>query len=705
MRIHQGFPYKNRDLSWLSFNERVLQEAEDESLPLVERLKFLGIFSSNLDEFFRVRVATNKRLAELDKAVSGEIVGEPREILAEIQDTVIKLRSRSERIYQDIINKLAIKNIYLVDEHQVTGNQASFVRTYFREAVLPGLVPIMLDNIEEFPYLRDRTIYLAVHMESHEGTPKHRYALIELPRKLSRFLVLPSDTGATYIMILDDIIRLCMDELFHMFAFTRYQAYTVKLTRDAEMEMDQDISENLLERMLRGLQRRKQGQPVRLLYDNAMPERMLHYFVQKLELSEADNVIAGGRYHNFRDFMDFPQVEPSDERQSKLVPAPHPDLEEETDMFSQIARQDFLFFYPYQRFDYFLRLLREAAIDSKVYAIGLTVYRLASDSRVANALINAAQNGKRVTVVIELQARFDEKANIAWTEKLRNAGVKILLGIKELKVHSKLCQIYRREKGMPNKFCYINTGNFNEKTARLYGDIGLMTADRELNREVSRVFNFFEKPHITGQYQKLLVSPFFMRQQFYTLIDQEIQYARKGGRAWMIHKMNSLTDLPMIDKLYQASQVGVKIELIVRGACSLIPGVPGLSENIRVISIIDRFLEHARIFVFSNGGSPRYFLGSADWMPRNLDRRVEVITPVETPALKKQLQDVLDIQLQDNRKARLLNETQANTFVQSTPEAPERRSQLDTHAYFWELARNKTAEPPGSPALENGPQA
>mgnify|MGYP006267172067 CR=1 FL=1 len=696
MSIHEGFPYKNRDLSWLSFNERVLQEAEDPHLPLVERLKFLGIFSSNLDEFFRVRVATNKRLAELGRNISKEIVGDPREVLTEIHNTVVELRSRSERIYQDIIHQLATRNIYLIDENQVAPGQSQFIREHFREHILPGLVPIMLDNVDQFPHLRDRTIYLAVHMQEGKDQHPNRYALIELPEHQPRFLVLPSETEATYIMILDDIIRYCMDEIFHMFSFRRYRAYTIKLTRDAEMAMDQDISENLLERMLRGLKQRKQGQPVRLLYDQSMPDTMLQYFVGKLELSDEDNIIAGGRYHNFRDFMSFPQVEAHEDRQKPLPPAPHPEIDEHRGMFPQIAAQDYLFFYPYQRFDYFLRLLREAAIDPKVYAIGLTVYRLASDSKVANALINAAQNGKQVTVIIELQARFDEKANIQWTERLRDAGVRIILGVKELKVHSKLCQIHRREKGMPSKFSYINTGNFNEKTARLYGDIGLLTADREINREVSRAFDFFETPFLTGQYRRLLVSPFFMRRQFYELIDREIQHAREGREAWMIHKMNSLTDLPMIDKLYQASQAGVRIDLIVRGSCSLIPGVPGMSENIRAISIIDRFLEHARVFVFGNSGSPEYFIGSADWMPRNINRRVEVITPVDDPRLKQQLWDVLQLQLADNCKARILNDTQANAFVQASPDEPRRRSQIETHQYFWDYAQRRNPSVPSS---------
>jgi len=652
----------NRDISWLSFNDRVLQEANDPSVPLLERLKFLGIVSSNRDEFFRVRVASIKRMVRLGKK-GEELLGEnPIQLLDNIQNIIVRQQEEFDDSFQRILSELERKGIFLLNENQLTKEQGSFVRDYFYENVQPALVPVLLDNVNEFPAMKDRSIYFIIMM--HKTGAKTKFALLEIPNEsLARFVVIPKENK--YIILLDDVIRFCLDDLFFSFDYDRISAYTIKITRDAELDLEQDVTKSLVKKVAESIKNRRKGQPTRLVYDEAMPTEAFKFLLKKIQLNKEDQPIPGGRYHNFVDFMKFPSLNRLELKQKNAVALHHKAIPSRTSMFKIIAKQDVLLSFPYQSYTHVINLLREASIDPKVVSISITLYRMASNSRIINSLINAIKNGKKVTAIVELQARFDEEANIRWANKLNEEGVKVIYGVPGLKLHSKLFLITRQEQNKLINYAHIGTGNFNEDTARLYADFSLLTADKRITDEVAKVFNFYNDNLKAGIYKHLIVSPFNSRKRFLNLINVEIENAKQGIDAWIFVKMNSLTDHEMIKKLYEASSAGVKIRIIVRSICSLVPGINMLSENIEAISIVDKYLEHARVFVFANNGDTKVYLSSADWMTRNLDHRSEVAVPVYDAELKKQLIDMLEIQWNDNTKARSINVFQNNPYHHS----------------------------------------
>lgn len=669
----KGIVLINRELSWLAFNERVLQEAEDNSVPLIERLKFLGIYSNNRDEFFRVRVATLKRVVKHQKKAE-ELMGEnPVRLLDKIQKAVIAQQEKFERTYQKIIRELKKHNISIINEKQLTPIQGAFVKNYFREKVKSSLFPIMLDNASAFPYLKDRLGYLIVKLGRKDKSKKNKFAIIEVPTdNISRFLVLPKDKEKNFIILLDDVIRFCLDDIFQNFEYDYVMAYNIKLTRDAEIDIDNDLSKSFVEKISKGLKARKKGQPVRLVYDSAIAPDMLDFIMKKIKLGKEDNPIPGGRYHNFKDFISFPNVGHPNLSYKKVKPLKHPDFKDQTSLIKIIKKKDVLLTYPYQSFDHIIDFLREASIDPKVQSIKITLYRVAKNSSIVQALINALKNGKQVTAVIELQARFDEEANIYWSDKLKEEGANVIYGVPGLKIHSKMFLITRKESGTINHYAHIGTGNFNGDTARVYTDHTLLTSDSQITEEVEKVFNFYSDNYIGGRYKHLLVSPFYMRKRLYQLINKEIQYARANKPASILLKLNNLVDPSMIHKLYEASSEGVKIKLIVRGICSLVAGVKGLSENIEAISIVDKYLEHSRVFIFHNKGQEKYFISSADWMTRNLDHRSEVAVPIYDPVIQKQLKAIIDTLWADNTKARILGSTQNNEYRKTGDKAKVR---------------------------------
>ncbi len=674
----------NREISWLSFNHRVLQEAADPSLPLVERIKFLGIFSNNLDEFFKVRVATVKRMMDYDRNISRDIrktIGDkPKNVLKRIQEIVIDQQRQFQEIYQELIGELEKENIFIINEKQLNAGQAEFVRSWFEEEVRPVLSVIMLHNVGKFPYMKDKAIYLATRLTSARKQVQPEYALIEIPGTLPRFLVLPSDGNKKHLIILDDVIRFCLSDVFAIFHFDSFEAYTVKITRDAELDVDNDLSQSFLEKISAGVSRRNKGQPVRFLYDQSIPADLFEYIINKMDLDDDDNLIPGGRYHNFKDFMGFPDFGLPHLVNQAYSPLHHWRLKPQNSIFEVIAEKDLMIHYPYQRFMDFINWLREAAIDPRVVSIKITLYRVARNSKVINALINAARNGKTITVVIELQARFDEKANIYWARKMEEVGIRVHFGIRGLKVHCKLVLVTRKEGRTLVNYAGISTGNFHEDNARVYSDTTLLTCDKRISLEVKKVFLFFENTFKNFTYKSLLLSPNYARRRLLNLIDNEIRNKESGGDAWVIIKVNSLVDREMIKKLYHASSAGVKVRMIVRGICSLIPEEPGLSENIEAISIVDTFLEHSRIFVFCNNGKNQFFISSADLMTRNLDNRIEVTCPVYDPDLQEELRTQIELQWRDNVKARILNRNQDNRYRSN--DKPSVRSQHEFYKYL-----------------------
>ena len=675
--------YLNRELSWLSFNERVLQEAQDPGVPLLERLRFLGIFSSNLDEFFRVRVATLKRMTPLGKKAKKTIGDSPKKVLAEIYDRVITLQNKFNFIYQQLLHELKQENIFIVNEMQLTPEQGAFVRNYFHREVRAVLVPIMVDAIEEFPFLKDHSIYLAVLLSDSKGESKSKYSLIEIPTDLiSRFLVLPKDGDKNFVILLDDVIRYCLDDVFYVFPHDTYKAATVKLTRDAEIDLLDDFNETVMEKVEKGIKLRKKGKPVRFIYDAAIDSQMLDYFLKRMHLKKGDdNLVAGARYHNFKDFMSFPSLGKTHLLYPKLDRLPHPDLKPNQSILQVIRNKDVLLHFPYQSFDYFIDFLREAAIDPKVTEIKITLYRLAKDSKVANALINAVRNGKKVLVVMELQARFDEEHNILWSDRLRDEGAQVILGIQGLKVHSKVCLISRKEKGEIVQYANVATGNYNESTAKVYADHSLFTTDTRITEELRLMFDFFLNTYKVPEYKHLIMSPISMRKRLEKMINKEIEAAQKGKVAKIDLKLNNVADQGMIMKIVEAAKAGVKIRMMVRGACTL-PVTQEIADNIEIISIVDKFLEHSRILIFHNEDEPLVYLTSADWMMRNLNSRVEMACPVFDPVIRQELVDYINIQFRDNIKSRIIDTEQQNLYVKNN--GMPCRSQEEIYYYLKE---------------------
>ena len=680
----QKTPYINREISWLSFNERVLQEAADASTPLIERLKFLGIFSNNRDEFYRVRVATINRLTKLGKKAISVYGDDPKELLVKLQRKVIEQQKSFEEIYQDLLIQLAKQNVFIINEKQLSLNQQQYVKTYFHDEVVSTLFPILVDEHKSFPYMKDKSGYLFVRLIANSPRKKNKYALIEIPaNSTSRFVILPAEKNKQYIILLDDVIRFNVNEMFSVFGYTTKEAINIKLTRDAELDIDQDVSKSMLEKISKGVKDRKKGQPVRFVYDSTMSKEMLSFIMKKLGMDKKDNAIPGGRYHNFKDFIKFPTI-----GDKKLVyNHPHPLnhkylLNTDQTILSVVKEKDILLHYPYHSFNHIITLLREASLDPTVESIKITFYRVADSSKIANALINAIKNGKKVTVLVELQARFDESNNIYWANKLQEEGATVIYGVPGLKVHSKLFLITTKVNGKEVKYAHIGTGNFNEKTARIYTDFSLLTADKNITDEISKVFDFYSNNFKTGEYKHLPVAPFFMRQTFVNLIDKEISNAKAGKMAYMILKMNSLVDKDMIAKLYEASQAGVKITLIVRGICSLVTEIQGFSDNIKAYSIVDKYLEHARVFIFANSGNEKMYITSADWMSRNLDSRSEVAVPILSSEVKQQIKDIINIQLSGNTKVRILDRLQQNIYVKAKPGQKKIRVQDEIYNYL-----------------------
>lgn len=682
--------YVNREISWLSFNERVLQEAEDKTVPILTRLKFLGIFSNNLDEFFRVRVATVKRVLSVGKKKIA-LGFDAKETFQQIQQMVIQQQRKFEAIYQATKEELTKHDIYIINEKEVTGEQGQQIKAYFREKVLPILVPLMISDIASLPDLKDGSIYLAVHLSKRDGSIKNRFALIEVPTdSVSRFFVLNSDNGKDYVMILDDVIRYCLEDVFAIFGYDDCHAYTVKLTKDAEIDIDDDVTKSFLEIIDSSIKQRKHGQPIRLIHDYNIKPDLLQFLKEELDLSESDHIIPGGRYHNFKDFMGFPSLGKKHLDNKKMPPLPHPLIGPNTNIFKVIDQGDFMLHYPYQSYMPVIMFVREAAIDPNVQFIKMTLYRVANRSSIINALINAKKNGKDVTVVLELQARFDEENNIKWAKVLQEHGINVIHGPKDIKIHAKLCLIGRQsEDGQFTRYVKIGTGNFNESTAKIYCDDSLFTEHRGITKEVVRLFDYMENQEKLDfpEFKHLLVSPYDLMPTIFDFINREIANAKEGKPAFITVKLNSLNDQEMIDKLYKASKAGVKIKLIIRGICCLIPGVKGLSENIEAISIVDKYLEHSRVYVFCNNNKIQYYISSADWMERNLRRRIEVGVPIYDKKLQKELQTILDYQFEDNVKARYLNNPAGNVYVRN--DKKPKRAQNRIYDYFKRMLDKK----------------
>ncbi len=677
----QKIPLTNREISWLYFNERVLQEAADKTVPLIERIRFLAIFSSNLDEFYRVRVATLNRLGNLN-AKAKELIGyNPKKTLSQIKNIVVQHERRFDHLFEDeIIKELEREKIFIINEHQLNVTRGQFVRKYFLEKVLSTLVPLMLDETKPFPELKDRSVYFLIKLTKDQKGDKCRYSLIEIPDSLNRFVVLPETNNLKFIILLDDIIRYCLDDIFFIFDYSKIESYSIQLTRDAQLDLDHSVSEKFIDALTKSLLKRKKGKPMRLLYDSGMPREILTYLVAKLDLS-ADGLIPGNRYHNFKDFIKFPNVGSADLEYHKDPPLKIRDLDMNKSIFSQIAKRDYLISLPYHSFDYIIHFLREAAIDPKIVEIHITLYRLAENSRIINALINAAKNGKTVNCLLELKARFDEQANIYWTKRLEEEGVAVNYGLSDYKVHSKICMIGRKEKGKIVYYANLATGNFNEKTAQLYCDHSLFTTNSLITTELKKFFRGLQNKVFYSNYNYLVVSPLESRDKIRKLIDREIKNAQECKPAYMILKMNSLSDEEIISHLYDASNAGVKIQLIIRGMCCLVPGVKGFSENIQAISIIDKYLEHSRVWIFANGGDEAIYLSSADFMPRNLDNRVEVGFPILDREIRKEIRDIINIQLRDNTKAREINQLNNNKY-RKTRQKLSNRAQLDIYTYL-----------------------
>lgn len=669
-----------KELSWLSFNDRVLQEAADPSVPIIQRIRYLGIFSNNLDEFFRVRVADVRRLAAFSTPSKQE---EYKQLLEEIRQKVLKLQHRFESTYNANLKELRRRKIYVINEKQLDDSQIEYVRNYFHAHIQQELVPIVLDEANPMPELNDASIYLAIKL-SYQG--QTRFALLEVPTtRIERFVRIPGRNGkkGKVLIALENMIRVCLPQVFRgVFPLDSAEAYTIKLTRDAELELGEEVTQTFVEKMTQSLKRRRKGDPVRFVYDAQMPNDMLEYLVRRLGLGRLDSMIPGGRYHNSKDFMRFPNLGPAYLDNKSLPKIRVPEIDAADNILSCMRERDLLLFYPYHSFDYLTDLLKTAAIDPAVKSIRISLYRVASNSHVVDALLNAVANHKEVTVVVELQARFDEEANIALSQRLTDGGVNVILGVPGLKVHSKLISISRQEGSVQKYYSHVGTGNFNEKTAEVYTDFSLLTYDQAIGDEVAKVFDFIAYTYKRHSFQHLAVSPLNSRDRVIENVQAEIDAAKRGDECGITLKCNNLVDRELVDKLYEASQAGVPIRLIVRGMCSLVPGVKGLSENIEAISIVDGFLEHPRVYIFRNSGKPRYYISSADLMTRNIDFRVEVTCPIYSPELQQRIQSIIDIQWADNVKARVIDPSQTNAFRPRKKSSPRVRSQLQIHSYL-----------------------
>ncbi|WP_188694010.1 polyphosphate kinase 1 [Bowmanella pacifica] len=677
--------YYPKELSWLAFNQRVLQEAADKRNPIVERIRFLGIYSNNMDEFYRVRVADVKRQIYIHlNDQNQEAADQTKQLMDKIQERVLVMTEDFERIHEEVVARLAKYQIYLTNKDELDNYQTQWLKSYFQNKILRYMAPVLLSNkVKLVDRLNDAATYLFVAIRKSEH--KTQYALLEVPTEyMSRFVLIPPERSRKkkHIILLDDIINLCLEQVFRGFIeFDKLEAYSFKMTRDAEYRINDEIDESYVEKMSESMKQRLIAEPVRFVYDGDMPQDMLDFLKKQLKISNYDSLIASGAYRNFKDFIGFPNVGREYLENPRLPAINTREFADHHTVFDAISKRDILLYYPYHRFLHLTEFVRQAAFDPSVKHIRLNIYRVASKSRIINSLIDAVNNGKQVTVVVELRARFDEENNIEWSKMMTDAGVKVILGIPTLKIHSKLCVISREEQGQLIHYAHFGTGNFNEKTAKIYTDFSLFTRDQELAQEAVDVFDFIQYPYRRFKFQHLQVSPVNARTKIQLLIRQEVQNAKEGLKAQILLKVNNLVDIPLIDDLYRASQAGVKIRAIVRGMCSLVPGVKDLSENITIISVVDRFLEHPRVMVFENGGDHKVFISSADWMTRNMDNRIEVGCPILDPVLKKRVLDILQIQFRDTIKARVIDQEQTNKYVRRG-NRKKLRSQVEIYDYL-----------------------
>jgi len=653
--------YVDRDVSWMYFNHRILQEAQKEYVPLLERLSFLGIYSNNLDEFFRVRVASLNRKLD-DKDLAKEEADELKKTLRTINRLNEAYSKEYTEVTDHVFEKLEEHKIRLIDETQLSEAQESYLKQFFYDKLNGSISPIWLSQTDDLSALEDNRIYLAVE-KKRLTDGEVRYALVKVPdRVYGRWQRVPASDGYENIMYLDDVIRYLLPLVFIGLEESSYRAYSFKFTKDAEMEIDRDADHGALERIAAGVNSRKKGEAVRIVYDQEMPKGLMKELKKRLKLKELDVSLAGKRYQNHKDLMSFPDCGHSELKYPKWEQVLKPEFLKEESLLDQVREKDRYIHVPYHSFDGYIRLLREAAIKPEVKSIKTTLYRLAKDSKVVKALITAALNGKKVTAVVELLARFDEESNIMWSKKMQEAGVKVIYGVERLKIHSKLLLI-ESKKG--NIAC-VGTGNFHEGNARVYTDYLMMTARPRIVNEVEKVFDFIDRPFAHVRFQELLVSPNAMRSRLMRMLDTEMKNALAGRESWVKIKINHITDYDMVRKLYQVSRAGVKVEILVRGNCSLKTGVRNLSENIRCVGIIDRYLEHARILIFCNGGQNRYFIGSADWMPRNLDKRIEVMAPVYDEEMQADLLRTVEYGLRDTANGRIVDGSGDNDFQQGS---------------------------------------
>jgi polyphosphate kinase len=676
-----------RDISWLSFNARVLQEANDPSVPLSERVRFLGIFSNNLDEFFRVRVATLKRMTDFANKkghfTNMDLIESPQAILDQIQSIVLKQQNEFNRIWQNINRELKANKVLLVDDKKLTAEQKIFVKHYFDDIVRPYIIPLMIENVPELPYLRDKSLYLAIVMSHKNNAYDQKFSLIEIPsRSIGRFIQLPAKPGTSNIILLEDLIRFNLPIIFSHFKYNKFEAHVFKITKDAEIDLDQEVGINFIEKISKGIKNRRKGKPVRFVYEKEMNAEILEFLINKLKLTRKSSIIPGGHIHNFRHFMDFPNVIPV--RTARPTALIHPAFKKKDLISDVVFKKDVMLHFPYHSYDPVIDMLREAAMDDSVISIKITAYRLASNSKVINALINAARNGKQVTVFLELKARFDEEANLEWKTIMEEEGINVLVGVPNKKVHAKLCIIQKKVSNRLVKYGFISTGNLNEKTAKVYADHCLFTASVAILNEATRIFNYLENwqqgDRPIAKMRNLLISPINMRNTIIELINNEIKHAKQGKKALIIIKLNSITDITLIEHLYKAVKENVEVHLIIRGINTLQINNDKSTKKLNAISIVDQYLEHARVMIFHNNGVEKVYISSADWMVRNLDHRIEVAVPILDTTIKKELIDIINIQLKDNQKARILDSELANKYVPLV--GRKYKSQEETYLYL-----------------------
>lgn len=675
---------KTREISWLSFNARVLQEANDPTLPLKERIRFLGIYSNNRDEFFRVQVSALKKMIQLnDKEYKGNPGKNPQKILAQVHSIVLKQQEDFNHIWKKIVEELKKEKVFLIDDKHLNAEQKNFVEDFFDQEVSSSIIPLLIENLPQLPCMGDNNIFLGIVMQKRSGQLDQLFAVIEIPTKNhNRFVFLPSAPGEQNIMLLEDVVRFNLPRIFSHLGYTRFQAHMFKITKDAALNIDNDISTSLTQKIENGIKNRRKGQTIRFLYDKEMNTGLLEFLIRKLNLSHRDSIIPGGRIRNFRDFMDFPAILPN----SEIRPHPfkHPVLAKSLRVCDAIMRQDVLLHFPYHSFNSIIDLLREAAMDPDVKSIKISAYRLAPDSKICNALINAARNGKQVSVVLELRAYFDEEANLDWKSKLEEEGVKVFVGVLDMKMHAKICLIKKKVGNRIEEYGFIGTGNINEKTALQYTDLFLLTSNRAIMSDLNLIFKSLESPKINlrrlNSCEKLLVSPVNMRKEINAMINHEIKSAKAGQPSKIILNLNALSDEKLIKKLYKAASVGVKVELIVRGVFCAEIDKNEFAQPITAISIVDEYLEHSRIWFFHNGGDEKIYISSADWMLRNLDHRIEVAVPILDKTIHNELKHILKIKLSDNVKARWLDKSLSNKFVPSSKK--KIRSQIAIYHYL-----------------------